>query len=321
MSLKKLKKLPQYHTNVWEIFKEVENKKDIEAMQLHLEQADVREKFYEHLKIFVKILQLALGNSIFQDEIDVSIKNIYKNDLKMFLSLKNAVKQKFGETIDYSSFEKQIRNMVNKYIGAKEVREIVAPVDLFSIEAFDKELESIEGDAAKADTIASRMKKTATEKMYEDPILYKKLSEVINEAIAEHRAKRLSDAEYLKKMDDILEEMRTKGTKDIPDELKSNEEARSYYRLILDHLISIINENYNPKQLCTKIALKCYSIIESLKKRDWVYDRDAINKMWNEIEDYLLEIKQETKVKMDFPFIDKIIEEIIEIAKNREIHY
>lgn len=319
--LEEIKKLPQYHTNVWEVFKEVENKKDIEAMQLHLEPEDVREQFYEHLKTYAKTLQLALGNPNFQEETGESIKIIYKNDLKMFLCLRNAVKQRFGETIDYSIYEKQIRNMVNKYIGAEEVREIVAPVDLFSIEVFERELENIEGDAAKADTIASRMKKTATEKMNEDPILYKKLSEVINEAIAEHRAKRLSDAEYLKRMNDILEEMRMKGTKNIPDELKSNEEARSYYRLILDHLVSDIDENQHPEQLCTAIALKCHSVIESLKKRDWVYDRDVINTMWNEIEDHLLEIKNDYNVNMDFPLIDKIIEEIIEIAKNREIHY
>jgi len=316
-----IKKLPQYHTNVWEVFKEVKNKKDVEAMQLHLEPADVREKFYEHLKIFARTLQLAFGNPQFQEKTSETTKKKYKDDLKMFLSLKNTVKQRFGETVDYSSYERQIRNMVNKYIGASEVREVVAPVDLFSIEAFEKELEVIEGDAAKADTIASRMKKTATENMYTDPILYKKLSEVISEAIAEHRAKRLSDAEYLERMREILHEFRSKGSSDIPDALKSNDEAKSYYRIAIEELTKILHKNINSKEFCTDVALQFISIIDSKKKRDWVYDKDAINAMWNEMEDYLFNIKDRYKLNIELTIIDKIIEETIETAKNRELYY
>ena len=319
--LDEIKQLPQYHTNVWEVFKEVENRRDVEAMQLHLEPEDIREKFYEHLKTFAKTLQLALGNPRFQEDTPEKTKKIYKDDFKMFLSLKNSVKQRFGETVDYSTYEKQIRNMVNKYIGASEVRKIVEPVDLFSIEAFERELEGIEGDAAKADTIASRMKKTATENMYTDPILYKKLSEVISEAIAEHRARRLSDAEYLERMRDILNDLRDKGNSDIPEPLKNNDEARAYYRVIVEQLSPILDKNINIKEFCTDIGLKCHSIIDNLKKRDWVYDRDIINKMWNEMEDFMFNMKEQYNLKLELTIIDKIIEDTIEIAKNRELYY
>lgn len=319
--LDEIKKLPQYHTNVWEVFKEVENKKDIEAMQLHLEHADIREKFYEHLKVFANTLQLALGNPTFQEETQEKTKKIYKDDLKMFLSLKNAVKQRFGEAVDYSSYEKQIRNMVNKYIGASEVKEIVSPVDLFSIEAFEKELESIEGDAAKADTIASRLKKTATEKMYEDPILYKKFSKIINEAIAEHRAKRLSDADYLKRMREILDNFRSKEDTDLPEKVKHAEEAKAFYRITVDKFLPVIDKNIKIEEFCSDIALKSNNIISSNKKRDWVHDKDTINNIWNEIEDYLLYLKEKYNLKIDFQLIDSLIKDIIEVAKNRELYY
>ena len=80
-----------------------------------------------------------------------------KTILKCFI-LCITVKQRFGETVDYSSYEIQIRNLVNKYIGADTVKQIIKPVDLFNIDGFERELEGIFGDAAKADTIASRLK-------------------------------------------------------------------------------------------------------------------------------------------------------------------
>jgi len=154
-----IKLLSQRHTNVWEVFKEVVNQKDLEAMQRHLEPEDRRQLFYERLAAFAKTLQLALANAKFQDGTPEKKIARYKDNLKYFLNLRHAVKQRYGEAVDYSSYEKQIRNMVNKYIGADAVKQLIEPVNVFAIDAFEHEIDSIEGDAAKADAIAARVKK------------------------------------------------------------------------------------------------------------------------------------------------------------------
>ncbi|MBP9163395.1 MAG: type I restriction endonuclease subunit R [Leptospiraceae bacterium] len=314
-----IKKLPEYHTNVWDVFKEVENKKDTEAMQIHLESEDMREKFYESLKIFSNVLGMALANANFQETTDPKTIQRYKDDFKMFHSLRITVKQRFGETVDYSSYEIQIRNLVNKYIGADTVKQIIKPVDLFNIDGFERELEGISGDAAKADTIASRLKKTCIEKMQEDPLLYKKLSEVINEAIAEHRAKRMSDAAYLERMKEALKNTRTQGESDIPDRLKSESEARAYYRFILQEFSEEEIQGVAATEISADIALKINEIITRLKKRDWVQDLNVKNQMKNEIEDYLFSIKGRYDLKWDLDVIDRILDENIRIAESREI--
>ena len=288
-------------------------------MQLHLSPEDVRQKFYESLRLYINTLRLALANARFQDETSPETIKRYKDDLKIFLSLRNTVKQRYGETVDYSSYEVQIRNMVNKYVGADEVKKIIEPVDLFNIEDFERELEGIEGDAAKADTIASRMKKTIHEKMQEDPLLYKKLSEVINEAIAEHRAKRLSDAEYLNKIRETMDEMRTQGSSDLPDPLKQRESAKAYYRVVLEQLpMELVNDS-TPAEIGAEVAVKIDDIIEGLKKRDWIKDSSVHNQMFNQIEDYLFMIKGRYDLSWDFDVIDKVIEQSMDIAKNREL--
>jgi len=312
-----IKLLPQRHTNVWESFKEVGNQKDLEAMQRHLEQEDRRQRFYETLALFAKTLQLALANAKFQDETPEKKIARYKDDLKYFLNLRQAVKQRYGEAIDYSSYEQQIRNMVNKYIGADAVKQLIEPVNVFAIDTFEKEIDSIEGDAAKADAIASRVKKTITEKMEEDPALYKRLSELIDEAIAEHRAKRLSDMEYLKRIRETLDELRGKTGSDLPDILAQRDEAKAYYGVIQEPLAAYSVEGYTQEDFAAEIAVKLDDIIDGRKIRDWTRNQDVKNGMMNEVEDYLYSLKGRYELAMDLELIERITYQVLAIAERR----
>jgi hypothetical protein len=57
-----LKKLPALHDAVWDLFKEVTNKKDEEAFELALEEKDVRDDFYTRLSRFTRVLKMALSS-------------------------------------------------------------------------------------------------------------------------------------------------------------------------------------------------------------------------------------------------------------------
>lgn len=312
-----IKQLPQRHTDVWQVFSGIENKSDIEALQRYLEPIDVREEFYERLKEFSKTLQLALSNPKFQDETPEEKKKKYTDDLKRFLNLRAAIKQRYGESVDYSSYEAQIRNMVNKYIGASQVKQLIEPVNVFDVENFELELEKIEGEAAKADAIASRMKKTITEKMDEDPTLYKRLSEVINEAIAEHRAQRLSDATYLERMKKALEEMRQQGSSDLPAVLAGHDDAKAYYGVVLEHL-PISSPIKKKEDIAADIAIRTEELIDKHKIRDWVHKIDVQNAMLNDIEDFLFSIKGRYDLGFSTEELDQAMQLLLNVAKRRE---
>lgn len=313
-----IKLLSQRHTNVWEVFKEVKNQKDLEAMQLHLEPEDRRQRFYETLSLFAKTLQLALSNAKFQDETPISKINRYKDDLKYFLNLRQAVKQRYGETVDYSSYETQIRNMVNKYIGADAVKQLIEPVDVFAIDEFEKEIENIDGDAAKADAIASRLKKTITEKMEEDPALYKRLSEMIDEAIADHRAKRLSDLDYLQKIRQSLDKLRGNGHSDLPSVLNYRDEAKAYYGVIQESFAEYSVPSYTPAAFAAEIALRLETMLNTHKIRDWTKNQDIKNQMLNEVEDCLYSLKGRYELSLSLESIEEITHKILAIAERRD---
>ena len=74
-------------------------------------------------------------------------------------------------------------------------------MNIFDREAFASEVEKIEGTAAKADTIAYRVKKTLTTRIAENPQTYRRFSQLITDTIESYRAAQRSrvpetDARY-----------------------------------------------------------------------------------------------------------------------------
>lgn len=310
--------LSERHTNVWEIFKDVKNKSDTESLQRHLEPMDRRQEFYKRLTSFTNTLQIATGNARYQDETPVETKNRYQQDLKMFVELRAAVKQRYGETVDYSSYEKQIRNMVNKYIEADKVKIIIQQANVFDEAEFQKELDAIESDAAKADTIAARMKRSISENFEEDPALYKKLSDLIEEAIKAHREKRLSDAQYLVKVTEAMESLRGKNKSDYPISIRNSDDAKAYYGVLQQELgLDIADAD----EIIADLALKTFEAIERHKIRDWTGNRDVQNKMAIDLEDLLYSIKGRYEANLvdglEVDKMDEIINTLILVAKRR----
>ena len=203
-SRKEVEKLPQLHSDLWAVFKEVSNKKDIEAYEMHLGPEDKRQEFYDCLREYQKTLVVALATEHFYDDVASDKVKKYKDDLKFFRSLRTSVQQRYAEVIDYSQYEKQIRKVMDDNINSPEVEVVTEMVNIFDVDAFDAVVDDKKGAAAKADTIASRMKKTIREKMDEDPVFYKKFADLIQQAIDDYQQKRISDTEYLRKVSEYM---------------------------------------------------------------------------------------------------------------------
>ena len=303
-------KLSQRHTNVWEVFKEVKNTNDIEALARHLEPLDGRQDFYAKLNIFAKTWQLASSNAKFLTDTPQGVKDRYGEDFRTFVKLRAAVKQRYGEVVDYSNYEKQLINMVNKSVKAEPVKTIIEQTSIFKKEAFDAEIAAIDGDAAKADTIAHRTQRTINEKIDEDPAFYKRLSKIINDTIEAHRERRLSDAEYLSKITDIYHETIDKDRQAYPSKIKNNEYACVYYDIIEDKTDTLVEIN-------TDLALAVHAIIEKHKIRDWIHNRDVQNKMEVELEKIIFACDEEHNLGLRSDDIDAIISQILTTARKR----
>ncbi len=314
-----IKKLPQLHSDLWEIFNGI-NKYDVEAYEQHLKYEDDRDKFYDKLSQYSKVLQLALGNFKFLEETPEKKIVTYKNDLKFFLNLRVSLKSRYAESIDRKEYEAKIQKLIDTYVTSDEIIQVSEPIDIFDTEKFKAEVEKKISTRSKADTIAYRISRTISEKWDDDPIFYKKLSELLKEAIAKYSKQIMDEAErlkndnaYLNRVTEILTMARTRTGDDIPISILNNEVAKAFYGVVFEKI-----KKYDAtKDSAAELALKIDKIILDNQYVDWIKNTDLQNKIINDIEDVLFEFKDINKIDITFDDIDFIIDESMKIAKRR----
>ena len=333
-----LKRLPSLHDAVWDLFRGVRNKKDEESFELVLEDPERRDEFYSRLSRFSRVLKMALASIHWVTETLAATADTYKSDAVFFQKLRASVKIRYAEGIDYRDYEAQIQKMLATYVQADEVIQVVEPVNIFEREAFEKEVENARSPRAKADIIANRTKKTITEKMDEDPFFYRKFSVLLELTIADYKAQRISEAQYLAKVKEVMEAVRDARTDDVPAILRDRDLSRALYGTLKEKLgrtpdaggdgSPIIREEspvgygnaetqHPTEELLAGVACRIEEIIRKQAVVRWRENPDAQNRMRNDLDDFLFALQEEKGIKLTLTQMDAVIESALRIARNR----
>lgn len=295
------------------LFKDIKNKNDLEEYEILLEDEKVRKDFYNKLYKFGSMLGIILPSDQAYYKVGKEKISELRKALAFYQKLRATVKSRYSETIDHKEYEAKMQKLLDNYVVAKEMMRITEPVDITDAENFDKELEKMGTDRGKADAIRTRLTRTISEKSKADPAYYKKFSTRIKETIEEYRNRRITDSEYLQKMQDIKEDFR-KGNSGIsyPTNI-TTENSRAFYGVIYDKLILKMKENANIEEI-GEITLTIQREIESKIKRDWHYNTDIHNEIAQAIDDTIFIYATRKNISLDLEELDKLIEEIINIA-------
>lgn len=296
-----------------ELFKDIKNKNDLEEYEILLEDEKIRKDFYNKLCKFGSMLGIILPSDQAYYKVGKEKISELRKALAFYQKLRATVKLRYSETIDHKEYEAKMQKLLDNYVVAKEMMRITEPVDITDAENFDKELEKMGTDRGKADAIRTRLTRTISEKSKEDPAYYKKFSTRIEETIEAYRNRRITDSEYLQKMQDIKEDFR-KGNSGIsyPTNI-TTENSRAFYGVIYDKLIPRMKENANIEEI-GEITLTIQREIESKIKRDWHYNTDIHNEIAQAIDDTIFMYATRKNINLDLEELDKLIEEIINIA-------
>ena len=296
-----------------ELFKDIKNKNDLEEYEILLEDEKIRKDFYNKLCKFGSMLGIILPSDQAYYKVGKEKISELRKALAFYQKLRATVKLRYSETIDHKEYEAKMQKLLDNYVVAKEMMRITEPVDITDAENFDKELEKMGTDRGKADAIRTRLTRTISEKSKEDPAYYKKFSTRIEETIEAYRNRRITDSEYLQKMQDIKEDFR-KGNSGIsyPTNI-TTENSRAFYGVIYDKLIPRMKENANIEEI-GEIALTIQREIESKIKRDWHYNTDIHNEIAQAIDDTIFMYATRKNINLDLEELDKLIEEIINRA-------
>ena len=317
-------KLPQRHSDVWDILKTAKNKQDLESLGEILRDENIRSEFYEKLTAFAKTLKISLASIDFYKSTPAETINHYKEDLAMFLRLRKAVQERYSDTVNYSQYEGQIQKLIDTHIESGDVEIITNLVNIFDKELFADEVEKVVGKAAKADTIASRTTKYISEVLDTDPAFFKKFSKMLQETIEEYRQGRITEAEYLQKAENIMHKVLSHTDSEIPESLQDNPAAKAYYGLTLEVYKQVCknNSSFNEVELALVTANEIDKIIKSsifIDEKvmvDWTFKDKVISEIKLNIEDYLIdEIKREKGLPITFDNMDSIIDNCVEVAK------
>ena len=321
-----IEKLPARYSDLWDIFKTVKHSYDEEAYEKLLADDEIREEFYSRLSEFSKTLGIALSSEHFLIETDELTLSRYKADLRKFQLLKSSVKLRYAEAIDYRDYEPKIKKLLDTHIQANEVVQLNKPVNIFDDASFMevKEDRGVYGSkkttGSKADIIAHATKRAITEKIDEDPAFYEKFSRLIQQAIEDFRAKRISDLDYLIKVVDIRNKVVSKVHDTIPVKLFGNEDAMAYFGVLKPFLE---NSEFGEEVLestAADTAMSIWGILETHKKVHFWDDEDAQKQAVNEIDDYLYdELMAKRGIKLSFDQMDDIIEKVLQVAKHRSL--
>lgn len=315
-----IKDLPQVHSEVWDIFSAIKNKYDTEAYAVHLGDEEQRHLFYEKLSKFIRLFSLAMATIEFNDVKNDTVIEKYKKDSKFFIQLRIDVKRRYFDQIDYKAYESQVQKLIDKHITTDgEILKITEPIDIFNKQERDNEVEKLIGKAAKADHIAARTSKGITIKMDEDPIFYKKLSELIKETILDYKQSRIDETEYLLRIKDIEERFLTGKQDDVPAIIEGNKIAVAFYNFINAKLIVFLEDRLQNAE----VALKIQELIKNTTTEndraivDWKLNKEIEKQIWSELDDYFYSLSLEMDHQIPFDILDDFVEEVIKIAKKQ----
>lgn len=312
-----VEKLSQRHSDLWDLFKEVKNVGDEEQYELLLASDDIRAKFYQRFSEFARTLAIALSTVKFVSETPEDTIELYKNDRDFFARLRVNVQRRYADVVDFRDYQPQIKKLIDTYVGTGDIEKLNEPVNIFDTEAFEEEVARQTGDASKADLIAHNTSRIISERMEEDPVFYKKFSQLLEETIrAFHQERLIQASEYLSKVRNIMDSVVTRTGDDVPDTLRDRDVAKAFYGCVKE-VMEKNGGNGQRSDVWAEAAIGIEDVIRTRRIVNWEINTDVQNQMRNEIEDFLLELKDNYGLEMTFDQIDAIMEQCLDIAKLR----
>lgn len=238
------KKLPALYDALWNIFKDVKNKNDIEQLRqvlvpkmaeidgelvdIHLK---VREDFYECLSNFNACLKVALQSATFFDDTSFSDsdRTHYKETDKQMSALRLIARQDAGETVNYGEYADQVRKLLDKHVVGVSVKEPEGVYDLSKMGKKKPENWSQEKTRNETDIIKTRITRMIEQDLCDDPYAQEVFSKLLKQAIAEAEALFDHPLKQYMLFQEFEEKVLRRQLDEVPQQLAGNLHAQAYF--------------------------------------------------------------------------------------------
>ena len=314
-----IRRLQDLHGELWDCFREVANKKDMEALEQFLADEAVRQDFYRRLRAFSRCLHIALSSEKIHDVLDEAEIGTMKRDWKGFSELRRSVRLRYQEAVDIKEFEPKIRRLLDDHVAAMPAETIIKLVDIHDTGALQAVLDEAGiSDASKADRIASATRRAITENMELDPAFYQRFSKLIEETIRQYRERRLSERDYLDGVKDLARKVAWgHQPENAPEALRGNEVGMAFFGIFNGAFPGSDADSPNPDDVAD-VALDVIRIIEEHHIVDVWTNETAKNQIRNAIDDYFYDVLGDEKgIHLSEVQMDDLQGKIMRLARAR----
>ena len=315
--LEALGQLRTAYTNLMDLFADVEDLRDTEAVEVALADEKKREQFYNLLCAFGRALNLVLNSEKAYAALPGEERKKYQERFVFFSKVRRSVKIRYCDAIDNSEYEPLMQNLLDTHLSVAGLKQITNPVDILNKDDFERELEELGSLRAKADAITSRLSKSISAKYEENPAYYDSFSKRIKDALDQYKEKVISEAEYLAKMRSIMEDYHSgKSSVSYPERIKHNVHAQAFYGVITALFDDAQVEGMTP-DFAAEIAEEITAIIAKHSRVDWTNNQTIHNRISQDIDDLFYAYEKNRGLVLSFDLIDKVIENVKTVALRR----
>lgn len=164
-----------------------------------------------------------------------------KKQVEHYLNARDTVRLASNESLDLKAYEADMRHLIDTYIEADEPRKI-SPFDGMSLlelivktgiaEAISSQLGGLKGNKdAIAETIENNVRSKIIKEHLNDPAFYEKISALLDEIIANRKAKAIEYEEYLKRIAEIAQRIEVGQAREAPPSLNTPGKRALYNNL------------------------------------------------------------------------------------------
>lgn len=305
------------YSQLMDLFADVKDLRDTEAVEVALADEKRRETFYNLLCAFGKALNMVLNSERAYAALSREELKTCQDAFLFFAKVRRSVKIRYCDAIDNEEYEPMMQNLLDTHLSVAGLKQITTPIDILNKEDFERELEDLGSLRAKADAIASKLTRSISEKYQENPAYYDSFSKRIKEALEEYRERVISEAEYLAKMRAIMEDYHVgRSTVTYPESIKNNIHAQAFYG-VLSAIFDEAQEAEISPDFAAEIAVAITQIVASHSQVDWTSNETIHARISQDIDDLFYDYEKERGLKLSFDTIDKIIENVKTVALRR----
>ncbi|MER8448053.1 HsdR family type I site-specific deoxyribonuclease [Mesorhizobium sp. M1066] len=312
------RRLPSLHAALLDLFSGVANRFDEEAYAKALIDEALREEFYRRLGQFSRCLTVALSSRTFQEETPPERLQRWRTDEKRFVALREHVRARYAEKVDWSDYEHRVRTLLDQHVTAHEVITVVEPLNVFDEGAIEAaRAGKTRSDASIADEIAHRALQVIEEKWEQDPVFFEKFSKLIRDAIDAFRRGRLEEKAYLAEVRRLRDsaERREDADDPTPEAIRGKSHETAFWGIARRELAKA---GFDRDGVAVDIAEAVTRIVAQHRVIGWQSDRDTENRIRNDIDDFFFdEVIGRRKLAVDPAVLDAIMDDVIASARVR----